>query len=906
MTDHAAAETNPATQLLVVPHIHADLCWPDIPDVCINACVEAIGDTLRYLQQAPDFRFTMEHMFYLRTYLSRHPEHQEVIRDLISRQIFECGAMYLGSTEVTTGPEGLVRCLLMGAGWLKQQLGIEAHIAWNVDCPGHTLQLPQLLAKAGVRHFVLWKTFSYYERDFSGYSGPWLFRWRAPDGSEVTVAFTPGGYHVAGFLGLREDLDTIRQRLPLFLAEVNEHFQKYNLPPVIILADGGDIQRPSLQVLENIRAWNESGQSPPLAMASTSEFFARLEEQALPVTQGEMPCWWDTMQGHEQQMVMTDRRCEARLLAAESLGTFVQKIDASFEYPRSNIETAWQNRLFATEHNWDGRNGEVSDALLLNKVQSAQVLARNSLDQALFHLCAQLDYAQEGFRVVVYNPLAWPRTDVAAVSLKFRKGQVFALSGIDQAGQALPLQVTRLATYHDASIREVELLLQVSLGPYGYTTCYLQPGPAWPAPGDYTVTQSGERTFENDYFRLVVDAQSGGLVSLWDKGLARELLNPAKFHGGEFIAFEETGIDETEYLTGRCWLGREFPARVRLVENGPVRAVITAEGDFVGGAQRQLSFILYRRLARLEVQAGLDWQGQAERRINLLFPFAQSAEAQLTYEVPFGWVRYGQENPYHAKIHPSIRFARNWLNLSNGDHNLTLATEVIPNDLCDRTATPMPGFVIQPILLRTVFSCYEYIDHVRQHGLVDERFHLGPAVSQFDLRPEQPQTYFRQPGRHDFRFGLSAQAGPFNPVRAARSGLEHNTPLVAFVWEADQLGHLSHLDRGQALRKMKDASRALPATGSFLQVTSPRSPGESLPVVVTAVKPAEHGQGVIVRLFNPTGQPVDTVLSSTWPVSQAWLTNLLEEDQTELAVTAGACRLAVGAYAIETIRLLLS
>jgi alpha-mannosidase len=88
---------------------------------------------------------------------------------------------------------------------------------------------------------------------------------------------------------------------------------------------------------------------------------------------------------------------------------------------------------------------------------------------------------------------------------------------------------------------------------------------------------------------------------------------------------------------------------------------------------------------------------------------------------------------------------------------------------------------------------------------------------------------------------------------------------------------------------------------SFMQVTSAQ-PSE--PVVASAVKLAEDGQGLIVRLFNTTGEPAEVTLGLTGPISQAWRTNLLEENQETIAPADGKCTLALGPHAIETIRLL--
>ena len=62
---------NKITDLYILPHTHGDLSWADIPDLCINACVACLQDTLDFQDQVPGFKFTMEHAIYLEEYFRR-------------------------------------------------------------------------------------------------------------------------------------------------------------------------------------------------------------------------------------------------------------------------------------------------------------------------------------------------------------------------------------------------------------------------------------------------------------------------------------------------------------------------------------------------------------------------------------------------------------------------------------------------------------------------------------------------------------------------------------------------------------------------------------------------------------------------------------------------------------------
>ena len=294
---------------------------------------------------------------------------------------------------------------------------------------------------------------------------------------------------------------------------------------------------------------------------------------------------------------------------------------------------------------------------------------------------------------------------------------------------------------------------------------------------------------------------------------------------------------------------------------------------------------LYRDLPRIDLKTTLVWDGQKEIQVNATFPFNLEG-ANLTYEVPFGSVQYGNENPAAMACHPTVRAANNWVDLSNEHLGVTLATEVTPFDVKDRIdprfhdartikgeSEPSPfelyhegeyrafsrialrdpmllktDFVIQPILLRSVFSCGDR-----------------------DL-------YFTQAGPHAYRFALEAHRGPLVPHAAVRLGWEHNSPLL--------------------VRRGQTTTGDLPDRQSFLDVSAPN-------VVVTILKKAEDGRGLLLRAYETDGLDTQVTIRGPKGLVSAMSTDILEQDQKPIGVKGdGSIDLHVGKYAIETVRLL--
>jgi alpha-mannosidase len=131
-----------------------------------------------------------------------------------------------------------------------------------------------------------------------------------------------------------------------------------------------------------------------------------------------------------------------------------------------------------------------------------------------------------------------------------------------------------------------------------------------------------------------------------------------------------------------------------------------------------------------------------------------------------------------------------------------------------------------------------------------------------------------QGGEIPLRYRLTTHAGPVDDVAAARFGAESATPPVT----------------------LRDYLRTGPETGRFLDV-----PAEAR-VLMTA-KPAEDGDGVVVRVQNlaATEQTVLLRFPAASPRS-AVLTSPVEIDADALAVSEGAVSVPVTALAVQSVR----
>ena len=158
--------------------------------------------------------------------------------------------------------------------------------------------------------------------------------------------------------------------------------------------------------------------------------------------------------------------------------------------------------------------------------------------------------------------------------------------------------------------------------------------------------------------------------------------------------------------------GAADPSTIHVLENGPVRLVIEVKGKLLDASTRSQQIVLYQDLPRIDLATSLDWEGKRDVLLYQMFPLAMPAPT-VRYAVPYGWEEYGKE----MNMLPlgSRRPRCPWPSIAAGEcgdgsswprpRSIALASQCNYAAFKDLSADPEEGFLIQPLLLRTVRSC---------------------------------------------------------------------------------------------------------------------------------------------------------------------------------------------------------
>ena len=835
---------------------HQDIAWMDSPEKCvIERDTMLIAPLLEKGSKDKNYRFDVEDALMLKEFTQRHPDKKALVKEMLNDGRISCGSTFIQPYEEMYSGESLARQFYLGAKWLKDEFGYKATVYWNEDVPGRTLQMAQLMSKAGTKYLMI----SRHERG--------LFNWYSPDGSFVT-AFSPGHYGDA-FGPLQKSFPETAQYLVTSSMDWEKYYTGKNQSPIIPLLSDNDMSPAkdynhliqnwgNIQELQDENGKNVPVQLPKIKIATAPEFFNALVAQKpqLPSITGERPDVWLYIHGPSHQKALkASREADLLLPAAEKFATVNALIDGSFDnYPEIELNKAWEAKIYP-DHGWGGKHGDITDAFFLQKYEFAKAEAEKILEINLAGLASKVNtHPDKGRPLVVFNSMNLNRSDPVSVDVSFAPGEAFNLELSDAEGNPEKVQISNTLNYADGSIKRAKLhFTGKNVPPVGYRTFYLKA--LKKKNEDDALPFKNEA--ENRFYKLKFG--NGGLSSVFDKELNRELIDPGKFRAGEVFTMRSVGNGAGEFtdvqkpdMEGFDKTGN-YPTKWEVEENGPVYTTYKYRQKIRYAIIEQRIKVFHQQ-KRIDFEpAILNWEGVLYREFRMALPLSMS-DGQVSYEVPFGVVEVGKSEMKGAAgeryttvckdIHP--RGIENWISASNSSFGVTMSSSVAVADWIDPTDHPITNQMLQPILLASRKSCHwEGNDYL-------------------------------QTGNHTFRFSITSHQPGW--INGASFGRQANEQLTA-RW---------------ADHRMADAS--LPETLSFFRTVEEN-------VLISTIKKAEDSAEAIIRLVDVEGKDREIKVESFRRISKAAYTNLIEETIKPLPSNGNSVQLQLGHYAIETIKI---
>jgi alpha-mannosidase len=662
-------------------HIDAAWLWPWTDSV--DVVKRTFGTALQLMNEYPDYTYTQSAAQYNQWIADKYPEMNEEIKKRIKEGRWEVvGGMWVEPDLNMPDGESQVRSLLLGKRFFQKQYGVDVRIGWNPDSFGYNWQLPQIYKRSGVDYFVTQKM-AWNDTNQLPFK---LFWWESPDGSKVLTYF-PHDYANDNLNPVRLSTDLVQARK--FAPGMEEMMDLYGIgdhgggPTRAILDEGEHWERP-----DTIMPKMQFGLAQPFFTQAEQKLstdstewnytsiakgytFPKLEEGKIAI-----PTWKDEMYLEYHRGVMTTqanhkrnmRESEEQALNAEKYASFAW-LDGD-AYPNAELTEAWKKITFNDFHDLAAGSGI---GIIYKEAQDDFDQVRRATNEvsakALHTLAAGVNTRGAGeVPVLVFNPLAWPRSGVVIVDVQLPEASTNGVSVADAHGRALPVSVLS----SDARTNAYKLLVDVKDVPsMGYEVLHVSAG-AKPFVSDLKASGT---TMENAALRVVVDPATGCITSLFDKRASFESIAKGAC-GNQLQTFKDTPKDYDAWNIDPGTLDHMTPIdevdSVALVDKGPMRATIRVSRSWQSSKFVQ-DITLYAGSDKVDVVNDIDWH-ETHVLLKAAFPLAASGP-MATYEIPYGNI----ERPTtRNNTWEQARFevpAMRWADLGDGQHGFSLINE---------------------------------------------------------------------------------------------------------------------------------------------------------------------------------------------------------------------------------------
>ncbi len=713
--------------LYLIPYSHLDTQWQwDYPTTIDTYLKRTLDEGFALLDKYPEYLFNFTGSRRYAMMKEYYPERYERMKKYIAEGRWIVNGSTVDEMDVVnSGPESYLRHFLYGADFARREFGVEALDFSLPDCFGFPATLPTLVAHAGLKGFTTQKLSWQAANPI-----PFNFGiWRGPDGSEIYAGLNCMDY--TGKVPENFDID------PEFTDRINRAGKSTGLYADMRyygVGDRGGAPREgdflnALEASKRHRNFN-------IRLCAMDQLFRDMEHQkgySLPTYEGDLLLVEHSAGTLTSQAYMKrwNRKNERLLQAAERAASLAAMLGTS-DYPAERLHKAWDLLLGSQMHDMiPGSSISKVYEYSHNDEVLVMNLASSVLTNAVGAVSRSLDTKTEGIPVIVYNPVERPRQDIAEATVEFAQAPA-AVRVTSPEGKEVPAQII------GTDGRRTKLIFLADMPASGYAVYSVTPAEK-PATAPLRVT---DNTLENDRYKVMID-RNGDVCSVYDKRARRELLreaarwelcyeHPLRFPSWN-MEWADRQLPVKEYVSG--------PARVRIVENGPVRVAIEVERTLRGNMFRQvISLAAGEPGNTVRYDNTVKWQMRG-RSLRASFPLTVSAP-KATYNWESATVQR-DNNRSHKFESPS----HEWFDLT--DRSGSYGVSVLED--CKNGSDKPNDSTLRLTLLYTPHANREY------YGV------------------------WQDWGEHAFSYALYGHEGSWQKAGSDRRGRFFNEPLLTFL-----------------------------------------------------------------------------------------------------------------------------
>ena len=685
-------------EVTCIGHTHIDVAWLWTLDQTEEKAQRSFATVLKLMENYDDYVF-MSSQPQLYEYVKEfEPELYEKIKQRVKEGRFEPeGAMWVEADCNLSSGESLVRQVMFGKKFFKDEFDVDSKTLWLPDVFGYSAALPQILKKSGVDKFVTSKI-SWNDTNQLPYD---VFMWEGIDGTEIFTAFiTAQNYQPHG------------ERYTTYVCDITPTMTKgtrhrlqqkaYTNRSMMTFGYGDGGGGPVRRMLEFHRRLKYGIPGiPKTVIESSTDYLRKLESDFVKASKdlNKMPKWVGELYLEFHRGTYTsiaknkrnNRKSEFLYQTAEQTSVIANKL-LGLEYPKATIDAGWKT-------------------ILLNQ----------------FH-----DIIPGSSIVEVYN-----ESDRQYAKIK-EAGDLTIATAFDKIAGAVDKSAGKII-YNPNSF-ETNGYVEID-GKCAYVDSV--PALGWKTvqtPDFSNEVKINGSIIENKYLVVKLD-ENGFIASIYDKENGREVVECGKA-ANALEAFEDLPYTYDNWEIASYYKQKKWDVE-GLVSIEPItegaRAGFRIERKFLNSTIVQ-NMYMYNDSRRIDFETKIDWN---EKHIILKAAFPVNVHTdKATYETQFGYV----ERPTHENTpYDAAKFevcAHKYADISEDDYGVALLNDC-------KYGHNTEGNTLKLTILKAgtypnkeadlgehilTYSLYPHAGNHKQGRVVQEAYALNKPLAVFDAK----------------------------------------------------------------------------------------------------------------------------------------------------------------------------
>ncbi len=658
-----------------IGHTHIDVAWMWTYAQTREKVQRSFSIVAELMKRYPEYRFTISQPQLLEYLKEDAPTVYSDIKELVKQGRIDIeGAMWVEPDCNLPSGESLVRQIIAGKKFIKDEFGTDSKILWLPDVFGYSAAIPQILKKSGINKFVTskigWNEFNQIPYD--------LFKWVGVDGTEISTHF----------MTCRDkNWDNLRatsycgEITPAYMLGTWERQQQKEYTDEVFMTygygDGGG--GPTEEMLEMQRRIHQGVLGIPKSeMMTATESLNRIEnkfENSIKEI-GKAPKWKGELYLEFHRGTYTsvgkikryNRKTEFMLHNAEVLSV-LNTLKNSGEYNKKTIDKIWKT-------------------VLLN--QFHDVIPGSSVHDVYDDVFEMYEAAQKNITDVIENTVKLISKNIKGDN----KTVVFNPNGF---------KVTGVIKRGDK-----------------YITVSNVPSMGWNVIDDadeICTVKVENKTIENKFYTVTFD-DDFDIISIYDKKNNREVIKSGQ-KANEIIMYEDLPYSYDAWELSVYHKDKKYKID-EVVSYKPIsegaRAGFEVVKRFRNSTVTQRIY-LYNELDRIDFDTAVDWHLR-HIIVKAAFPVDVNTN-KATYEIQFGNIERNHTENTSWDIAKFETCAHKWADISDNGYGMALMND------CKYGYSVVDNSTIQLSLLRSGNSSSEEVndqgEHIMSYSIIPHR-----------------------------------------------------------------------------------------------------------------------------------------------------------------------------------------